>query len=65
MSQQAVVTGAENVHWDLTDLYTDIDDPAVVQDLDKLVALVSHADALMGGPCTPGSASVSVCLFPG
>ena len=36
--QQA--TGAESVRWDLSDLYTDIDDPALDADLARLLALL-------------------------
>ena len=39
MSEQTLSTGAENVHWDLTDLYKDVDDPKLDQDLEKLLAL--------------------------
>ncbi|MEM7364902.1 MAG: M3 family metallopeptidase [Pseudomonadota bacterium] len=39
MSEQTLSTGAENVHWDLTDLYEDVDDPKLDQDLEKLLAL--------------------------
>jgi hypothetical protein len=37
--QQA--TGAESVRWDLSDLYTDIDDPALDADLARLLALAN------------------------
>jgi len=39
LSEQTLSTGAENVHWDLTDLYKDVDDPKLDQDLEKLLAL--------------------------
>ncbi|HTK98392.1 MAG TPA: M3 family metallopeptidase [Pseudomonadales bacterium] len=38
--QQA--TGAESVRWDLSDLYTDIDDPALDADLARLLALAKR-----------------------
>ena len=38
--QQA--TGAESVHWDLSDLYRDIDDPALDADLQRAVALAQR-----------------------
>ena len=34
-------TGAEDVRWDLEDLYTGIDDPELDADLDKLIALAA------------------------
>ena len=39
-------TGAESVHWDLTDLYKDIDDPALDADLARAIALAQqyHSD---------------------
>ncbi len=39
-------TGAEAVHWDLSDLYRDIDDPAIGVDLERLIGLAKqfHAD---------------------
>jgi oligoendopeptidase F len=37
---QQQLTGAENVRWDLSDLYTDIDDPSLQVDLDRLVELI-------------------------
>jgi oligoendopeptidase F len=47
VQQQAKpVTGAEPVRWDLSDLYTDIDDPRIDADLTRLVTLAErfHAD---------------------
>jgi len=38
--QQA--TGAESVHWDLSDLYRDIDDPALDADLQRAVAMAQR-----------------------
>ncbi|MAV25811.1 MAG: hypothetical protein CMQ05_06780 [Gammaproteobacteria bacterium] len=32
-------TGAEDVHWDLSDLYNDVDDPKLEQDIQKLLAM--------------------------
>ena len=43
------ITGAEDVRWDLDDLYTDIDDPALTQDLDKLVALAEDFSSKFAG----------------
>lgn len=40
MTIQQQLTGAENVRWDLSDLYTDIDDPSLQVDLDRLVELI-------------------------
>jgi oligoendopeptidase F len=36
------VTGAEDVRWDLTDLYTDIDDPQIERDLQQLLSLAER-----------------------
>jgi oligoendopeptidase F len=47
VQQQAIsTTGAESVHWDLSDLYTDIDDRRIDEDLERLIALAKrfHAD---------------------
>jgi oligoendopeptidase F len=37
-SQATITTGAEDVRWDLGDLYTDLDDPRLDADLEQLVA---------------------------
>jgi len=39
---QPQTTGAETVRWDLSDLYRDIDDPALDADLERLVALAKR-----------------------
>jgi oligoendopeptidase F len=46
VQQQNIATGAESVHWDLSDLYADVDDPRIDRDLERLVALAQrfHAD---------------------
>jgi len=46
VQQQNIATGAESVHWDLSDLYTDVDDPRIDTDLEQLIALAQrfHAD---------------------
>jgi oligoendopeptidase F len=38
--QQA--TGAESVHWDLADLYSDVDDPKLDADVERLVSLAKR-----------------------
>ncbi len=35
-------TGAESVHWDLGDLYPDVDDPSIDRDLERLVAMAKR-----------------------
>ena len=35
---QTPTTGADDVRWDLSDLYTDLDDPRIDADLEQLVA---------------------------
>ncbi|MCZ6888079.1 MAG: M3 family metallopeptidase [Gammaproteobacteria bacterium] len=35
-------TGAESVHWDLADLYRDIDDPALEEDLQRLIGMAAN-----------------------
>ncbi|MEM6990154.1 MAG: M3 family oligoendopeptidase [Myxococcota bacterium] len=42
-------TGAEDVRWDLDDLYTGIDDPQLGKDLDALVALAETFNAAHAG----------------
>jgi oligoendopeptidase F len=37
-ASQTPTTGAEDVRWDLSDLYTELDDPRLDADLDQLVA---------------------------
>ncbi len=50
MQQQTrPTTGAESVHWDLTDLYTGIDDPRIDTDLAQLVALAQRLHAEHAG----------------
>ena len=49
MSEQTLSTGAENVHWDLTDLYKDVDDPKLDQDLEKLLALTETFHSELAG----------------
>jgi oligoendopeptidase F len=47
VQQQTIsTTGAESVHWDLSDLYTDVDDRRIDDDLERLIALAQrfHAD---------------------
>lgn len=39
------VTGAEDVRWDLSDLYTDVDDPSVATDLERLIARAQKFEA--------------------
>ena len=41
---QTPTTGAEDVRWDLSDLYTDLDDPRLDADLDQLVAEAAAFD---------------------
>jgi oligoendopeptidase F len=42
-------TGAESVHWDLSDLYADIDDPQLDADLERLVAMAERFHAAHAG----------------
>lgn len=41
---QTPTTGAEDVRWDLSDLYTDLDDPRLDADLDQIVAEAAAFD---------------------
>ncbi len=43
------ITGAEAVHWDLTDLYRDVDDPAIDRDLDEALAMAKGFHAAYAG----------------
>jgi len=43
------VTGAEDIRWDLDDLYSGVDDPSIAADLDKLVALAGEFSSTYRG----------------
>jgi oligoendopeptidase F len=43
-SQETFTTGAEDVRWDLGDLYTDLEDPRLEADLDQLVIAAAAFD---------------------
>lgn len=49
MGQQEKTTGAESVHWDLSDLYADLDDPALEADLARLIGLAERFHANHAG----------------
>ena len=42
MQQQTQTTGAETVHWDLTDLYSGVDDPRIDADLQRLIDMAQR-----------------------
>jgi oligoendopeptidase F len=49
VTQPQTLTGAESVHWDLSDLYRDLDDPVLDADLARLVALAERFHAEHAG----------------
>lgn len=49
MSEEKKLTGAENVHWDLSILYSGIDDPQIDADIERLVEMQKSFSATHKG----------------
>lgn len=48
-AQQAAPTGAEDVRWDLSDIYSGLDDPEIQADLDRFVELAKSFEETFKG----------------